>query len=76
MFNGFHSMPPSNGEIATQVLNDEGTYRFSSFSASDAITLVRILSDQISIPLTAFPRAFLSERDFERRPDTQRGKVW
>ncbi|KAG9219292.1 hypothetical protein CCMSSC00406_0001702 [Pleurotus cornucopiae] len=33
-------MPPTDAEIATQVLADEYSYRFPSFSASDAVTLV------------------------------------
>lgn len=32
-------MAPSDGVLATQTLSDEGSYRFASFSASDAVTL-------------------------------------
>ncbi|KAF8165069.1 hypothetical protein B0H34DRAFT_793501 [Crassisporium funariophilum] len=32
-------MPPSDAELATQTLTEEGSYRFPSFSASDAVTL-------------------------------------
>ncbi|PPQ92381.1 hypothetical protein CVT25_008731 [Psilocybe cyanescens] len=32
-------MPPTDAELATQTLADEGRYRFSSFSAADAVTL-------------------------------------
>ncbi|KAI0080676.1 hypothetical protein K474DRAFT_1704487 [Panus rudis PR-1116 ss-1] len=40
MFNGFHSpIPPSDAELATQTLNEESSYRFSSFTANDAVTL-------------------------------------
>jgi uncharacterized protein (UPF0303 family) len=39
MFNGFHPMAPSDAELATQTLNEEGSIRFPSFSASDAVTL-------------------------------------
>ena len=39
MFNGFHPMAPSDAEIATQALNEEGSIRFPSFSSSDAVTL-------------------------------------
>lgn len=33
-------MPPSDAELATQTLAEEGSCRFPSFSASDAVTLV------------------------------------
>jgi uncharacterized protein (UPF0303 family) len=39
MFNGFHTMTPTDAELATQTLEQEGNYRFPSFSASDAVTL-------------------------------------
>ncbi|KAJ8086334.1 hypothetical protein PM082_005157 [Marasmius tenuissimus] len=39
MFSGLQGMAPSDGELATQTLSDEGSYRFASFSASDAVTL-------------------------------------
>jgi len=39
MFNGFHAMTPTDAEIATQTLTEEGGFRFASFSASDAVTL-------------------------------------
>ena len=32
-------MAPSDAEIATQTLNEEGSIRFPSFSSSDAVTL-------------------------------------
>jgi len=32
-------MAPSDAELATQTLNEEGKIRFSSFTASDAVTL-------------------------------------
>jgi uncharacterized protein (UPF0303 family) len=41
MFSTLHTehMPKSDAEIATQVLSEEGTYRFPSFSSADACTL-------------------------------------
>jgi uncharacterized protein (UPF0303 family) len=39
MFNEFHTMAPSDADLATQTLNEEGSIRFSSFNASDAVTL-------------------------------------
>ncbi|KAJ8697949.1 hypothetical protein PTI98_004716 [Pleurotus ostreatus] len=39
MFSRLENMPPTDAEIATQVLADEYSYRFPSFSASDAVTL-------------------------------------
>jgi len=39
MFNGLHNMPPTDAELASQILSEEGRYRFPSFSASDAVTL-------------------------------------
>jgi len=39
MFNGLYTMPPTDADLATQTLSEEGSYRFSSFSASDAVTL-------------------------------------
>jgi len=39
MFSGFHAMTPTDAEVATQTLIEEGGFRFSSFSASDAVTL-------------------------------------
>ncbi|KAF8897216.1 hypothetical protein BD779DRAFT_1667224 [Infundibulicybe gibba] len=39
MFNPFHGMPPTDAELATQTLVEEGSYRFASFSANDAVTL-------------------------------------
>ncbi len=32
---------PTDANLATQALSEEGTYRFHAFSADDAITLVR-----------------------------------
>ena len=37
-------MTPTDAEVATQTLIEEGSFRFTSFSASDAVTLVRIPS--------------------------------
>lgn len=34
-------MGPTDAELATQTLSEEGSFRFSSFNASDAVTLVR-----------------------------------
>ncbi|KAJ6539037.1 hypothetical protein B0H19DRAFT_339923 [Mycena capillaripes] len=39
MFNNMHSMLPTAAEIASQTLVEEGSCRFASFSASDAVTL-------------------------------------
>jgi len=39
MFNVLHEMPKTDAEIATQVLSEEGAYRFPSFSANDAVTI-------------------------------------
>ncbi|KAF5322309.1 hypothetical protein D9619_001043 [Psilocybe cf. subviscida] len=39
MFNGLHNMSPSDADLATQALSEEGKYRFPSFNASDAVTL-------------------------------------
>ena len=35
-------MPPAAAELATQALAEEGKYKFPSFSASDALALVRL----------------------------------
>lgn len=39
MFSAFHEMPRTDAELATQTLQEEGNYRFTSFSSSDAVTL-------------------------------------
>ncbi|KAG7448927.1 uncharacterized protein BT62DRAFT_944739 [Guyanagaster necrorhizus] len=39
MFAGFHSMTQTDAELATLSLHEERDYRFTSFSASDAVTL-------------------------------------
>ncbi|KAJ7937352.1 hypothetical protein B0H13DRAFT_1945485 [Mycena leptocephala] len=39
MFSNIHSMLPTAAEIASQTLVEEGSCRFPSFSASDAVTL-------------------------------------
>ncbi|ESK93716.1 hypothetical protein Moror_1414 [Moniliophthora roreri MCA 2997] len=39
MFSGLQGMAPNDTELATQTLAEEGSYRFPSFSASDAVTL-------------------------------------
>ncbi|TFK43261.1 hypothetical protein BDQ12DRAFT_171029 [Crucibulum laeve] len=39
MFNGLYNMTPSDADLATEALADEGKYRFSSFNASEAVTL-------------------------------------
>jgi uncharacterized protein (UPF0303 family) len=39
MFASLQNMPPTDAQLATQALNEEGNYRFPSFSASDAVTL-------------------------------------
>ena len=40
MFSAFQNpVPPSDAEIANQVLTEEANYRFTSFSANDAVTL-------------------------------------
>lgn len=61
MFNGLHAMHPTDAELATQALAEEGKYRFPSFSASDAVTLV-------ILPLYFFnecsPHIFSITRDY------------
>jgi len=54
MFNGLHHMYPTDAELATQILNEEGSYRFSSFSASDAVTLVTAFPSLWNEMLSAF----------------------
>ncbi|KAF9246910.1 hypothetical protein BU15DRAFT_84506 [Melanogaster broomeanus] len=39
MFSSIHAMIPSDAELANQTLKEESGYRFSSFSATDAVTL-------------------------------------
>ncbi|KAG9317169.1 hypothetical protein JVU11DRAFT_1361 [Chiua virens] len=39
MFSSIHAMIPSDADIANQALKEESTYRFSTFSATDAVTL-------------------------------------
>ncbi|KAF8631236.1 hypothetical protein AX15_002565 [Amanita polypyramis BW_CC] len=39
MFSGIHDMVPTDAELATQALAEEGSYRFPSFTAADAVTL-------------------------------------
>ncbi|KAF8738175.1 hypothetical protein AX14_011592 [Amanita brunnescens Koide BX004] len=39
MFSGIHEMAPSDAELATQALAEEGNYRFPAFDAADAVTL-------------------------------------
>jgi len=39
MFLSIHAMIPSDADIANQTLKEESTYRFSTFSATDAVTL-------------------------------------
>ncbi|KAF5370037.1 hypothetical protein D9758_001343 [Tetrapyrgos nigripes] len=39
MFSGLHGMSRSDADLAQEALTQEGTYRFPSFSASDAVTL-------------------------------------
>ncbi|KAF9534970.1 hypothetical protein CPB83DRAFT_223886 [Crepidotus variabilis] len=41
MFSNLHHMStvPTDAEVASQTLKEEGTYRFPSFSSSDAVTL-------------------------------------
>jgi len=39
MYTGFHPMPPSDAELATQALTEESVYRFPYFSANDAVTI-------------------------------------
>jgi len=39
MFSNIHSMLPTAAELASQTLVEEGSYRFPSFSAADAVTL-------------------------------------
>lgn len=42
MFSGIHMMTvPSDANLASHALAEEGSYRFHAFSADDAITLVR-----------------------------------
>jgi len=44
-------MIPTDAELATQTLTEEGSFRFATFSASDAVTLVssqhRCYSDRL-----------------------------
>ena len=40
MFSGLHSMTPTDADLATQALADEGSLRFTLFSAAEAVTLV------------------------------------
>ena len=54
MFSGLYSqtMPDAHAQ-ATQALEEESRYRFASFSASDAVTLVRETSLDLCAPLHA-----------------------
>lgn len=40
MFSGIHEMAPTDADLATQALAEEGNYRFPAFDAADAVTLV------------------------------------
>ena len=39
MFSPFHSMTPTDADLATRALSDEGSLRFTLFSAAEAVTL-------------------------------------
>ncbi|KAF8351202.1 hypothetical protein F5887DRAFT_196908 [Amanita rubescens] len=39
MFSGILEMSPTDAELATQALTEEGNYRFPAFTATDAVTL-------------------------------------
>jgi len=39
MFSSIHAMIPSDADVANQTLKEESGYRFSAFSATDAVTL-------------------------------------
>lgn len=71
-------MTPTDAEIATQTLTEEGSFRFSSFSASDAVTLVRTslyrcCPGRFKI---IFPRAFLYESAFVQHLVILEARVW
>ena len=42
MFSGILEMSPTDAELATQALTEEGNYRFPAFTAADAVTLVSL----------------------------------
>lgn len=69
-------MPPSDAELATQALVEEGKYRFPSFSSSDAVTLVSILTYIEGFPhmnlATSSTRGCPCESDLDHLRDTSK----
>lgn len=60
-------MAPTDAELATQALSEEGNFRFQSFSAADAVTLV---SAKFESRIVAHNRrACLCGNGFARLPD-------
>jgi hypothetical protein len=69
-------MTPTDAEVATQSLIEEGSFRFTSFSASDAVTLVssttcRCRSDRFKIE---FPKGLSLRKRFRATSRHSKGK--
>ena len=78
MFSGIHEMAPTDAELATQALAEEGSYRFPAFTAADAVTLVRrsrFLPDGDILKHT-YIRAFLFENASGDHNDMEKAKGW
>jgi hypothetical protein len=74
-------MAPTDAELATQTLIEEGNFRFASFSASDAVTLVGrwVFSSNLSRYLDyshILSRVSHYESDSAHRLATPEAKVW
>lgn len=77
MFSGIHEMAPSDAELATQALAEEGNYRFPAFDAADAVTLVSFTRASSGDVLNHAPaRAFPFESVSGHHSDMQKEKAW
>ena len=77
MFSGIHEMAPTDAELATQALAEEGNYRFPAFDAADAVTLVSFTRASSGDVLNYAPaRAFPSESASGHHSGMQKEKEW
>lgn len=74
MFNSLYTIPPTDVDIATQTLSEEGSYRFSSFSASDAVTLVSFNIFMSSLTLLTNDQGLSIRKRFRASSRHNKGK--
>jgi len=79
MFSNLHTVSRSDADMAQEALNQEGSYRFPAFSASDAVTLVRAqerVEHSLLTTVIVLSRDFHFANAFVPLIAMQKARVW